>query len=122
MFSVSVEEKGEMKFYATTRDHAFVMGIGNGGPNPVETMLAGLCGCVCHYVRDFLADSRIECESFMVRGDARQTEDRSRLSSIDLFIDLGGVRAEMTTLRSYIEKCKVYNTLKAGCDIRLVLV
>jgi uncharacterized OsmC-like protein len=125
MYSVSIENNGDMKFHVTTRDFRFVMGVNGGGANPVDTMLAGLCGCVGHYVRDFLTERKVACASFTLRGEARQTSDQSRLSEIDLFLDLKGVmvrKEEEEALLRHIGKCKVHNTLKAGCDIRLIVV
>lgn len=125
MYSVSVENNGDMKFHATTGDYRFVMGIDGGGANPVDTMLAGLCGCVGHYVRDFFSGKGIACARFTIKGEARQTEDRSRLSGIDLFLNLNGATldaAEEENLRAHIERCKLHATLKMGCPIRLLLV
>jgi uncharacterized OsmC-like protein len=125
MYSVAVENNGNMKFHATTRDSTFVMGINGGGANPVDTMLAGLCGCVGHYVRDFLTKRNIPCARFTLNGEARQTADQTSLSAIDLFLDLKGatlLEEEEETLLKHVAKCKVHNTLKAGCDVRLMLV
>jgi uncharacterized OsmC-like protein len=125
MYSVSIENNGDMKFYATTQDFSFVMGVNGGGANPVDTMLAGLCGCVGHYVRDFLTEKNVSCDSFTLRSEASPTPDQSRLSEIDLFLDLKGVtvrKEEEEALLRHIGKCKVHNTLKAGCDIRVILV
>ncbi len=125
MYSVSVENYGDMKFHATARDGGFVMAVNGGGANPVETLLAGLCGCVGHYVRDFLDERKAACKSFTVKGEARQTQDRTRLDGIDLFLDLKGMRfgdEEEEALLKCVEKCKLHNTLKMGCDIRLILV
>lgn len=125
MYSASVENNGDMKFYATTKDYGFVMGVNGEGANPVDTLLAGLCGCIGHYARDFMRERKIACNSFTVKANARQTQDKTRLSEIDLFLDLKSLKLEKQeegALLKYIEKCKIHNTLKTGCKVSLVLV
>lgn len=125
MYSASVENNGDMKFYATTKDGSFEMGINGAGANPVDTLLAGLCGCIGHYVRDFMSEREVACEGFTVKAEARQTQDQTRLSEIDLFLDLKSIKLEKQgeeALLKYVEKCKLHHTLKMGCKISVALV
>jgi uncharacterized OsmC-like protein len=124
MYSVEIQNHGDMKFHATTRDFSFVMGVNGGGANPVDTVLVGLCGCVGHYVRDFLTNRKIACANFIIRGEAKTTKDQARLSEIDIQLDLQGVKVEKQeeeALLKHVCQCKVHNTLSAVCDIKMVL-
>ncbi len=125
MYNVTVENNGDMRFHAATRDARFVMGVNGGGANPVETVLAGLCGCVGHYVRDFLTANKIDCPAFALRGEGRKSQDARRLSEIDLFLDLKGATLgapDQEALQRHVEKCTVHGTLREVCAIRLNLV
>jgi uncharacterized OsmC-like protein len=125
MYRASVENNGDMKFYATTKDYSFEMGINGEGANPVDTLLAGLCGCIGHYARDFMLERKIACNSFTVKAEARQTGDKTRLSEIDLLINLKSLKLEKSeeeALLKYVEQCKIYNTLKSGCQVNVDLV
>lgn len=125
MYQAYVENHGDLKFQAVTSDYNFVMALNGEGANPVETLLAGLCGCIGHYVRDFMRERKLSCPSFAVKAEARQTEDKSRLSEIDLWLDMKNGKLEKreeADLLKYVEKCKLHNTLKTACKINLALV
>ena len=125
MYCASVENNGDMRFHATTRDGSFTMAINGNGANPVDTLLAALCGCIGHYVGDFVREQRIPSPGFTVKAEGRQTEDGTMLSAIDLFVELKSIKLEneeKEALLKYVERCKIHNTLKAGCRIRLALV
>lgn len=125
MYHASVENYGDLKFQAATKNYNFSMAVNGEGANPVETLLAGLCGCIGHYVRDFLSERKLFCPAFAIKAEGRQTEDKSRLSEIDLWLDLKNVRLEKreeADLLKYVEKCKLHNTLKGACKINLTLV
>ena len=54
MYAVTIENRGDARFHATSRGHEFVIGPQGAGANPGDTLLAALCACVGHYVRQFL--------------------------------------------------------------------
>lgn len=124
MYRVLVENRGDNRFEATTSDAAFVMGVNGRGANPVETVLAGLCGCVGHYVRDFCIGHGIDCPAFTLRGEGRKAPDMKRLGEIDLFLNLEGTtlnERDTEALQRHVEKCTIHATLREVCTIRLSL-
>ncbi len=124
MYKASIENKGDTRYFATTRHAAFVMDTEGKEANPVDTLLAALCGCVGHYVRDFLRDRGIPCAGFTVAAHAAGGSDQVRLAAISLRIDLGDVRldpAEERDLLVFIERCKVHGTLRQGAPIHAVV-
>jgi uncharacterized OsmC-like protein len=87
-------------------------------------VLAGLCACVGHYVRDFLDERRLGSSGFAVEAEAESTPDDSRLASIAVWIDLGDTSlddAGRAQLLAAAARCKVHNTLKAACPLTLAL-
>jgi uncharacterized OsmC-like protein len=59
MYSVSIENKGDSRHYARTGEYVFTIDTEGRGANPVETLLAGLCGCVGHWTREPLYGNRV---------------------------------------------------------------
>lgn len=124
MYKASIRNDGDLKFYATTRDHSFVLGLEGAGAHPVDTVLAGLCGCIGHYIQDFFHLNNRPCPGFDVRAEARSSADNSRLSDIALVLDFKQpdlATEEKQALLSHITRCKVHNTLKRACDISITL-
>src|SRR5512143_27905 len=64
MYKASIENKGDSKYYVTTRHAGFVLDTEGNGANPIDTLLASLCGCIGHYVRDYLVDQQIAHSGF----------------------------------------------------------
>jgi uncharacterized OsmC-like protein len=125
MYKAMIENKGDSRCYATTRHSSFVLDTEGQGANPVDTLLASLCGCLGHYVRDYLLDRQIVHSGFVVDAEAGITPDKARLAGINVRIDLKDVRfdtqqaAEMLT---YIEKCKVHKILREHPGVSVALV
>ena len=59
MFKASIENKGNSECYATTRHSSFVLDTEGNGAHPIDTLLASLCGCMGHYVRDYMVNHQI---------------------------------------------------------------
>ena len=122
-YGASVADAGDSTYQATTRHSSFLMGTAGRGANPTDTLLASLCGCIAHYARDYLRDQRIPAE-LTVSAGATATPDGARLAAIDVRIDVRGAdldarqRAELVRTA---DRCKVHNTLRAGCDVRVAL-
>jgi uncharacterized OsmC-like protein len=124
MYSASIENKGDSRHYARTGEYAFTIDTEGRGANPVETLLAGLCGCVGHWTRDYLRVEQMEAKGFGVKAEAEPTGDRKRLLSIDLRINVEGVKLDARHkegLHRHVQDCLVYNTLKAGCAIAITV-
>jgi len=124
MYRASAENFGDSRFYATTRHSSFTMDTEGKGASPVDTLLAAACGCVGHYVRDYLREQGVSCPTFPVTAEATATPDQSKLAGMTMVIDLGSTRLgeerEAAMLRS-VEKCKVIGTLRLGCPIEIRL-
>ncbi len=121
-YSAAVENRGDSTYVATTRHGTFVMSTGGRGPNPVDTLLASLSGCIGHYVHDFLRDRKLANGGFTVNASATSTSDGARLAVIDVTIDVKGTVLDGRQRQELLlaaEHSKIHNTLKAGCDIRL---
>ncbi len=124
MYAVNIENRGDARYHATSRGYEFVLGPQGAGANPGDTLLAGLCACVGHYVRQFLQERRLASHGFAIRAEAESTPDESRLASIAVWIDLRDIpinedgRAQLLAAAA---RCKIYNTLKAACPVTIAL-
>ena len=124
MYTVTMENRGDARYHATSRGYEFVVGPQGAGANPGDTLLAGLCGCVGHYVRQFLHDRKLTSQGFAIEAQAESTPDESRLASIAVWIDLRDVRLDETgraQLLAATHRCKLHNTLQAACPITIAL-
>jgi uncharacterized OsmC-like protein len=125
MYAITIENRGDARYHATSRGYAFVLGPQGAGANPGDTLLAALGGCVAHYVRQFLNERGIASDGFGIHATAESTPDERRLASIDVRIDLGRTttlgEASRAELLAYVERCKIHNTLKAACPVRITL-
>ncbi|BCS55213.1 OsmC family protein [Geobacter sp. SVR] len=125
MFKASIENRGNSKYYATTRHSAFVLDTEGDGANPVDTLLASLCGCLSHYIRDFLVEQRISHNGFTVDSEANITPDKARLGEISVRIDLKGAvltDRQSADLLEFVENCKVNKILKVNPGVVMKLV
>lgn len=124
MYSASIENRGDSTYHATTRHSTFVMAIDGHGANPVDAMLASLCACIGHYARDYLREERISASRFTVKAEAQGTPDGMRLAEIAIRIDVEGAHldeARRGELARTAERCKIHNTLEAGCALRITV-
>ena len=114
MFKASIENRGDSKYYVTARHGSFVLDTEGEGANPIDTLLASLCGCMGHYVRDYLTDRKIMHDGFAIEAEAGVTPDKARLADIKVRIDLKEVRLDdqqAAEMLKFIEKCKVHKIL-----------
>lgn len=124
MYAVTMENEGDARYHATSRGYEFVLGPQGAGANPGDTVLAGLCACVGHYVRQFLQERRLAARGFTLQAEAEATPDESRLASIAVWIDLGDSpldEAGRAQLLLAATRCKIHNTLKAACPVTIAL-
>ncbi len=111
MYAVTIENRGDTRYHATSRGYEFVLGPQGAGANPGDTLLAGLCGCIGHYVRQFLQERGIASDGF-------------RIARIDVWIDLEGMSLPepgRKLLLAAADRCKLHNTLKAACPVTIAL-
>lgn len=124
MYAITIENRGDARDHATSRGYEFVLGPAGAGANPGDTLLAALCGCIAHYVRQFFRERGIRSEGFGIQAGADSTPDGSRLSRIDVQIDLRGTpldEAGRADLLAYAGRCKIHNTLKAACPVTVAV-
>ena len=124
MYKASIENRGDSRSYVTTRHASFVMDTEGNGANPVDTLLASLCGCLGHYVRDYLNDQRISYRDFAINAEAKSTPDKSRLDTINVIIHLGDVvltDQQSGELLGFLDNCKVHKILKINPGVAISL-
>lgn len=120
MYTATVENNGSQQYRATSRGYEFVMGLN--GANPIETLLAGLCACVAHHVRDRMIERKIAFTAFAMKAEAERTEDGLALAKIGVSIEVWGVplsAAEGDDLVAQAKECPLYNTLIKGTVIQI---
>lgn len=124
MYKASIENRGDSKYYAATRHASFVLDTEGKGANPVDTLLASLCGCLGHYVRDYLVDQRITHSGFAIAAEAGVTPDKARLADIHVRIDLKDAKLDdrqAAELLQFVEACKVHGILKENPGVTISL-
>ena len=124
MYAVTMENRGDTRYHATSRGYEFVLGPQGSGANPGDTVLAGLCACLGHYIRQFLQERRLASHGFALRAEAESTADESRLASIHVWIDLRDLPLDeegRAQLLAAAARCKIHNTLKAACSVNIAL-
>jgi uncharacterized OsmC-like protein len=124
MYAVTMENRGDARYHATSRGYEFVLGPQGAGANPGDTVLAGLCACIGHYVRQFLQERRLASHGFALRAEAESTADETRLASINVWIDLRNTALDeegRAQLLASAARCKIHNTLNAACPVTIAL-
>jgi uncharacterized OsmC-like protein len=124
MYEVTLENGGDARYHATSRGYTFVLGPEGAGANPGDTVLAGLCACVGHYVRRFLQERRLASHGFAIAAEAESTPDESRLASIAIWIDVKDApldEAGRAELLAAAARCKIHRTLSAACPVTVAL-
>ena len=125
MFKASVENRGDTKSYATTRHASFVLDTNGNGANPVDTLLASLCSCMGHYVRDYLIDQQIKQSGFSIGAEAGVAKETASLAEIRVRIDLGEValnERQRGELLEFVENCKVHKILSEHPGVTVTLL
>jgi len=125
MYSASIKSDGDSKYHAATRHYEFVIGTDGRGANPIDTVLAGLCGCVGHYTAEYFRGEGIDPGGFGVKAEADLTEDRRRLSDINVEIVMEeGMFDERRKeeLLAFVRNCPVHNTLTANSRVKFTLI
>lgn len=125
MYSAAVTNRGTYANYARTKHGEFVVGMKGGGSSAIDTVLAGLCGCIAYYLRDAMLEKHITYTSFDVKAETDLTPDGTRFAAISVTIQLEGSPAispdDIASLLMAAEKCQVHNTLRANSPISISL-
>lgn len=125
MFTASIRNNGDSKYYAATRDYTFDISTEGQGAHPIDTVLAGLCGCAGHFVRDYLHGEAIPYKEVTVKAEAELAENPNRISAISLQIGISGapvIGQHEEKLLKFIQNCPVYGTLSRSSVITCSLV
>lgn len=112
MYNASIENRGDQQYWATTKDYKFLLGLG--GANPIDALLASLCSCVGHHIRDCLLKRRLSFSSFTITAEATKSDDGLFLTSITVFLKVEGCtlsQPDKDELQQQSGHCPVYNTL-----------
>lgn len=122
MFKAAIVSKGDHKYFATTQHSQFLLASDGSGSKPTDALLASLCGCLGHYVGDFLQQEKIAFSEYSVSADSELTEDQTRLGDIHITVevkDASIAKAAYDKMLIFITQCYIYNTLKANSKIHL---
>jgi uncharacterized OsmC-like protein len=124
MYKAFIENMGDSKYYAVTRHSSFVLDTEGNGANPIDTLLASLCGCVGHYVRDYMVGRQIAHSGFSVNAEAETTSDNAGLGDIKVSIDLKELKfdeRQVSELMSFVGNCKVHKILSINPGVSISL-
>lgn len=124
MYKATVENRGDSRHYATTRHAGFVLDTEGHGSNAIDALLASLCGCLGHYVRDYLNGRQIAHRGYSIEAEADVTPDKARLAGISVRIDLKEVNLDYTQgaeLLRFVEQCKVRTILADNPGVTITL-
>jgi uncharacterized OsmC-like protein len=123
MHRASVHNEGDRQYRASTKGGDFLMG--EGGVGPIDALLASLCACVAHHLRDHLAQQGGTCPRLTVTADAGLAPDKLALATIAVRVEVAGRSlsdAQQADLLRQAGRCPIYNTLKQCADVSLGIV
>ncbi|NVN99495.1 MAG: OsmC family protein [Geobacteraceae bacterium] len=124
MYKASIENRGDTKSYVTTRHSSFVLDTGGDGANPIDTFLASLCGCLGHYVRDYLVDLHLGQSGFSIDAEAAIAPGTASLAEIRVRIDLGELKLDSwqrADLLKFVENCKIHKIVKDNPGVSVTI-
>ena len=111
-YSAKLNLKEGMQFEATIRDHKFQIdakvehGGKDTGPNPKELLLSAIMGCTAMDVASLMRKTRVEFDSFEVRGDAEPTEKGTHpiiYKKVDIIYSVKGQNVELEKVKKAVE-------------------
>jgi uncharacterized OsmC-like protein len=120
MYKASIENSGEQQYHAVTGNYGFLMG--QGGANPIDTLVASLCGCLAHHARNRLMEQKIAFSILTVKAEADLTEDKRSLAHMSVSLGVNGSKlteAQKEDLLQQSGLCPIFNTLNKCLDIEL---
>ena len=123
MYTATVVNRGNHRYAATATGFAFTMG--QDAANPIDILLASLCACVAHHVRDGLVERTIAFSTLTVEAIGELTPDRTALERIAIGMKLAGAslsEAQADELIACAGQCPIYNTLAKGTVIDVAIV
>lgn len=125
LYQASAESWGGTRFIATTRHSSFVTDTQGKGANPFDTLLAALCSCMGHYVREHLAARGAPQTAIRVVTVSDTARDASAIEAISVRIEVGAgplAPEEQAEILARAERCKIYGTLRHACRVDVEVV
>jgi uncharacterized OsmC-like protein len=123
MYNASVANKGDKQYWATTKEYRFLMG--EEGANAIDVLLASVCGCVGHHIRERLVERRIAFSKFTIEAEATRSDDKLFLTAISVVLkveDCTLTPADKQDLQQQSGHCPLYNTLGKALAISFSVV
>ncbi|MCB4790890.1 MAG: OsmC family protein [Elusimicrobia bacterium] len=121
MYKVKLENKGDSKYYVTSKDYKFTIDTEGSGITPLDTFLSGLGACVGVYTRYYSAKNPLPFKEFSVEVEAELTKAKPvHFDKINVTITPNGGALEesvRTKLIEFIKNCPAHNTLKNNPEI-----
>lgn len=123
-FHGSVENRGDSRFYARTRDASFVLDAGGHTAHPIDAFMACLSASVGHHILRWLQDRNIGNPGFKVSASANLTDDpeHPRLWAISIVADTSRIAMDSAAQREaeqYVDRCPLFRTIGVGSSITL---
>jgi uncharacterized OsmC-like protein len=121
MYNIKVENRGDTKFYAVSKDYSFTIDTEGEGIKPLDTLLAALCSCTGVYIKYFMAKTPLPFKEFTVQAEAELTKERPVMfKSINVVIipKEGKMDQQIKTkLTEFVKNCPVHNTFKNNPEV-----
>ncbi|MBI4912033.1 MAG: OsmC family protein [Acidobacteria bacterium] len=124
MHQASIENRGDSRLLATTRRGGFLMDAQGLGTDPVDALLASLCGCLGRSLRAFLHQERRGGEAFTISARAGLTPDGTLVDTIEVLVSPEGSwwnEAQRERMLQSLRGSKVFRILSVVPGIRLAL-
>ena len=123
MYTATVVNRGNHRYAADATGFAFTMGQDAAGP--IDILLASLCACVAHHVRDGLVERAIAYSTLTVEAVGELTADRTALEHISIGMKLADAslsKVQADEVIACASRCPIHNTLakSTGIDIAIV--
>ncbi len=125
MYKAFIENKGDSKNYATMRHSGLVLDAEGKGANPVDMLLASFCGCMGHYLRNYMVSRKIVQNGFYIEAEAGFTADKTCLAGINVRIDLKDIKlsnTQETEMLTFLENCPVHKILKTNPGVAISFI
>ena len=120
MYAVTLENKGDSKYFVTSKDYKFVIDTEGNGVSPLDNLIASLGACVGVYIRYYAAKNTLPFKEFTIKVESEPVAGPPRLGKINVsIIPKDGALDEETKekLLKFVKNCPVHNTLKNNPDI-----
>ena len=123
MYKASIKNSGDQQYHVETRDYSFLMG--QGGAGPIDTLVASLCACLAHHVRDRLLEHKIAFSILTMKAEADLAADKRSLAHISVSLGVNGSEladAQKEDLLQQAGLCPIFNTLNKCLETELFVL